>query len=99
MPETLEAEVIEIDGERPSVRDGRGPFRMPGGFRLREIRLDPKWWPLWLLGGLVFAVLALAVVLVGGALLLLGKLLASLLSGALNLLGGRSPDGFRPRRM
>lgn len=99
MPETLEAEVIEIDGERPPVRDGRGSFRFPGGYRLREIRLDPKWWPLWVLCGLLFAVLALAVMVVGGAVLLLAKLVASLLSGLGHLIVGRSPDGFRARRM
>lgn len=55
MPETLEAEVIEVDG-KPPPRPERNPepeVRGWGGMP-RTIRLDRRWWPLWiLLGGLL----------------------------------------------
>ena len=62
MPETLEAEVIAIDGKPPEpTPEPRDPRRTQGhrafhGFRGRVVKLDRRWWPLWLLLGLVFGV-------------------------------------------
>lgn len=52
MPKTLEAEIIEIDGRPPPESE---PVRGPGGIGGGTpwiLRLDRRWWPLWvLLGG------------------------------------------------
>ena len=66
MPETLEAEIIEIDGKPPpaSEADPAGSFRREPP---RWFVLDRRWWPLWILLGafaLVVGVFAGAIYLV-----------------------------------
>lgn len=74
MPDTIEAEVLEIDGQRPApaqspepgaqdrARSSSNPW---GGtwnsLRGRVVKLDRRWWPLWVLLGIV-AVIVLGVV-------------------------------------
>gem|GEM_PF-3972769 len=72
MPDTIEAEVISIDGKAPPERDRESPPepRVSGKERVRGmvLRLDKRWWPLWLLLGLLAVVLAIALGLVFGVL-------------------------------
>lgn len=67
VPETLEAEVIEIDGKRPPFSKERtSKSRIPWSqFSRRVMRFDRRWWPLWLILGSIL----LAVVLTAGAVL------------------------------
>lgn len=84
MPETLEAEVIEIDGKAPEPAPK--PTQAEGyseRARRMVVQLDRRWWPLWaLLGvlavgllltvGLAFGVCYLAFALIRGVLRTLG---------------------------
>lgn len=70
VPETIEAEVIEIDGAPPPKPDS-GPAPENGmpdwsGWKSRVVTLDRRWWPLWLLLGIVLVGLLLTVGLVVG---------------------------------
>ena len=60
MPETLEAEVIEIDGKAPDPASQAGPSASYSD-RARQVvlKLDRRWWPLWAVVGIV-AVAAVA---------------------------------------
>lgn len=75
MPETLEAEIIEIDGRPPPRSEPE-----PRGFHdamPRVLRFDRRWWPLWiLLGGLL-----LVAVIVGGAFYLVFAAVRAVLRG------------------
>ena len=54
MPETLEAEIVEIDGKPPPRPEPRPEPRGFGDGIPRVLRLDRRWWPLWvLLGGVI----------------------------------------------
>ncbi len=83
MPETIEAEVISIDGASPPP--GRNPVPEAGGLppwsqmRGRVAQLDTRWWPLWLVLGAIALVLALTVGVVFGLIYLVLKGLVSLL--------------------
>lgn len=82
MPDTLEAEVLEIDGSPPPApaeprADRGGPAwkSMQG----RVLKLDRRWWPLWVLLGIVALVLLLTVGVVVGVLVLIGRIVGSFL--------------------
>ncbi len=97
MPETLEAEIIEIDGKPPepaipeeSGSVGKDPFRH---FRGRVLKLDRRWWPLWAALGLVFGVVLLALAIVAGFCYAVFVLLRS---AAGLFFGGLSGDRARP---
>ncbi|MFM2243896.1 MAG: hypothetical protein RLZ97_2752 [Verrucomicrobiota bacterium] len=81
MPETLEAEVIAIDGKPPEpAPEPRDPRHTQGhrafhGFRGRVLQLDRRWWPLWLLLGLVFGVFIIAFLILAAAFSLLRGLI------------------------
>lgn len=74
MPETLEAEIIEIDGKAPPP-----PAPEPGSpwtrTRARVVRLDRRWWPLWVVLGTAALILAATVGLVFGAIYLIFAML------------------------
>lgn len=76
VPETIEADVLEIDGSLPPAP--REPEREAAwnGMKTRVLRLDRRWWPLWVIlgvatfalvaaAGVVFALLVTAVRLIG----------------------------------
>ena len=70
MPETIEAEVIEIDGVEPpkaekSEKRTESPWSR-AGMQGRVLKLDRRWWPLWLLLGVVAVILAATVGVVLG---------------------------------
>lgn len=78
MPETIEAEVLEIDGGPPpqaQASPGGGPRGPWESMRGKMIRLDRRWWPLWLLLGLLFGLLFVAIGLVVGVAWFLGRLI------------------------
>ncbi len=81
MPETLEAEIIEIDGKPPPVVDDE-PASSSQTARPWMVRLDRRWWPLWVLLGAVAVVFGL----VFGAIYVVFALIRS----ALRLLFGGS---------
>lgn len=80
MPETIEAEVLEIDGEAPAP-SAEAPRRGPRQF---AVRLDRRWWPLWT----VLAVVGVALMLTVGTILAAVYLVFALLRGVLRALGG-----------
>lgn len=98
MPETIEAEVIEIDGVVPPQASERGKEPEPGsgfawsraGMRGSILRLDRRWWPLWLVLGILVVVLAATVGVVVGVCYLIFTLTRAILRG---LLGGGSGSG------
>ena len=53
MPETIEAEVLEIDGSPPPEPQVQEPEPAWKSMRGKVLRLDRRWWPLWVLLGLV----------------------------------------------
>lgn len=78
MPETLEAEIIEIDGKPPpdSGSSTGGSFRPDPG---RVFQLDRRWWPLWILLGavaLVVGVFVAAIYLVFAVIRLIFRLIS-----------------------
>lgn len=106
MPDTIEAEVLEIDGQRPapvqppqgdarsgskgrSAFDPRGAWGSLGG---RVLRLDRRWWPLWVVLGIV-AVVVLGVVFCVAAVVftmvrILGGILRFLIGPGRSVAGG-----------
>lgn len=88
MPETLEAEVIEIDGKPPPP--GSPPeSRRLGGARSWAVRLDRRWWPLWVLLGGVLLVVGLTVGVVWGVLYVAYALVRAVLRLFFGAPGGR----------
>ena len=93
VPDTIEAEVLEIDGSPAPVA---APHVRPQGasdawrsLQGKVFRIDKRWWPLWILLGLVAAVV-FAVVAVFVAIFLMA---AKLVGGILRFLTGAGPRG------
>ncbi len=64
--QVIEAEVVEIDGLPVTPRavqeeKTRENWRDWRGFQGRVMKLDSRWWPLWLLLGAVVLVLVVAI--------------------------------------
>lgn len=84
VPETIEAEVLEIDGSPPiapapeAEREERreDPWRAMRG---RVLKLDRRWWPLWVMLGVVLLALALVVGVVAGVVILMLRLATGLM--------------------
>lgn len=95
VPDTIEAEVLEIDGSpAPPPSQQTPPNRAEDAWRSmrgRVVRLDRRWWPLWILLGIVALVL-LAVVACFVAVFVV---VAKILGGILRLFtgGGASRSG------
>ena len=95
MPETIEAEVLEIDGSAPPPpREPQGEEQRSRGrapwdaFRGQVVRLDRRWWPLWVLLGVVALVLMLTVGLAVAVLVMVAKVIG----GILRFLTGGAPS-------
>ncbi len=56
----------------------------------RVKQLDARWWPLWVLLGVIVVFLILTVGVVVGALILMVKIISSLLGGIIRLFTGSS---------
>jgi hypothetical protein len=83
----IEVEVVEIDGVAPVVR--REPEPVSGERRVwshwqgRVRRLDSRWWPLWVILGIIAIALALTVGLVVGVIFVIVRLFLNLIRAVL----------------
>ena len=103
-PVTVEVEVTEIDGvthqakeperERKSSEKPKGWAEWSGRVRT----LDSRWWPLWLLLGIIGVVLALTVGLVLAAIYLMFRLVFGVLRWIGAFLTGSPSGGEITRR-
>ncbi len=91
MPEDIkeiEVEVVEIDGVAPVV--SREPEPVSGERRVwshwqsRVRRLDSRWWPLWVVLGIIALALALTVGLVIGVIFVIVRLCLNLVRAVLH---------------
>lgn len=87
MPETIEAEVVEINGRKPPERAESGPA---AGMKAFTLQLDRRWWPLWVLLALVGVVLVMTVGVFFGVIYLAFAVVRGLLRLVFGLL---SPSG------
>jgi hypothetical protein len=84
-PQAIEVEIVEIDGVAPPVKvesqpsfssdsseRGRPQWQQWGG-RVRQ--LDSRWWPLWVILGVIVVFLALTVGLVLGIIFVIFRIL------------------------
>jgi len=92
MNDPIEVEVLEIDGQAPSPTppapdpEPRRPAWQAWQGRVR--RLDARWWPLWVILGVVGIALLLTVGIVFGAIFLVVRVIARLVNGVLGLFAG-----------
>ncbi|HEY1122023.1 MAG TPA: hypothetical protein VGE67_10500 [Haloferula sp.] len=95
MPDTIEAEVLEIDGKQPPPPHQPEPIRRDDpwqAMRGRVVKLDRRWWPVWVVLGIIALVLALTVGVVVAAVVIVFKIIG----GVLRLLLGVGGGGSRP---
>ena len=94
--QTIEVEVVEIDGIAVEPRPVRGETQNKRGridwtqWQGRVKRLDARWWPLWLALGFVVLVLAVAVGMCLAVVFVAWRIFKGLLNGIASL--------FRPQR-
>ena len=87
----IEAEVVEIDGIAVEPRPMRGETsdtRRRNDFSVwqgRVKRLDARWWPLWLVLGLIVLVVAVAVGMCVAVIYVAWRIFKAILSGFMNL--------------
>jgi len=99
-PETLEAEVVEIDGVAP-VPSPSGPEQNPRGWQDwrtwqgRVRTLDARWWPLWLILGILAFTLILTIGLVVGIVVITFRILTGILRGFISLFAPPRSGGIR----
>ena len=81
-PEILEAEVVEIDGVAPAPTARPEPQARAGGswqdwqqWQGRVRKLDARWWPLWIVLGIIVVMLLLTVGVLFAAVMLTGRLI------------------------
>jgi hypothetical protein len=94
VPETIEADVLEIDGSpppAPQVRDAE-PQPEPAwkSMRGKVLRLDRRWWPLWVLLGLIAFAFVAVIGVIFGAFLIVAKIIGAILRF---VVGGSAPRG------
>jgi len=98
VPEILEVEVIAIDGAPPPPprspeKEKPRPMGMPDWRQLgaKLMKLDRRWWPLWVLLGLV----VLSLVVVVGLFVAAAIVVAGLLRAFVRIItGGTGSPGF-----
>ncbi len=79
VPETIEAEIIEIDGAPPpeqppqSRAEGAGPDW--SSWKTRVLTLDRRWWPLWVMLGILLLGAFLVLGVVAGVVLIVFRLM------------------------
>jgi hypothetical protein len=86
----IEVEVVEIDGVAPVAREPRTGNTPPRGdwhvwrqWRGQVSRLDSRWWPLWVVLGIIALALILTLGLVLGVVFLIVSLMMKLLRAIL----------------
>jgi hypothetical protein len=88
VPETIEADVLEINGSPPPAPREPEPEPVWQGMKARVLRLDRRWWPLWVIVG----TMALALLAVGGVIFAMFLIAARMLAIVLRFFtGSRSP--------
>lgn len=92
MNDPIEVEVLEIDGQTPPTTS---PFPEPEPtqpawqtWQGRVRRLDARWWPLWVILGVLGIALLLTVGIVFGAIFLVVRTVARLVNGVIGLFAG-----------
>ncbi len=89
-PEILEAEVVEIDGVAPTPRpepaESRREWQDWRSWQGRARSLDARWWPLWIILGIIAVVLVLTLGVVIGAALLAIRAVAAIVRGLFALM-------------
>jgi hypothetical protein len=101
VPDTIEAEVLEIDGSpAPPPAQPIPPNRAGDAWRSMQgkvLRLDRRWWPLWVLLGIIalalFAVIAFFVVVF----LVIAKIVGGILRLFTGGVSGRPGTGLSRR--
>ncbi|HEY8991620.1 MAG TPA: hypothetical protein VIM46_06560 [Luteolibacter sp.] len=91
MNDPIEVEVVEIDGHSPpppAPEPAPPPAPPWEAWQGRIRRLDGRWWPLWLVLGILAVGLLLTVGVVFGALVLVARLIGRLVGGVLGLFAG-----------
>jgi uncharacterized membrane protein YgcG len=92
MNDPIEVEVLEIDGQTPPATspvpepEPRQPAWQAWQGRVRQ--LDARWWPLWVILGVVGISLLLTVGIVFGAIFLVARTIARLVNGVIGLFAG-----------
>ena len=80
MPETIEAVVLEIDGGPPTSTPCEAePEPVWKSFHSKIVRLDRRWWPLWVVAGIVAAGLVLTLGVVIAAMVVVARLCGGIL--------------------
>lgn len=94
VPETIEADVLEIDGSPPPAPPTREeePRPQPAwkSVRGKVLQLDRRWWPLWIVLGLVAFAFVAVIGVIFGAFLIVAKIIGAILRF---LFGGSAPKG------
>lgn len=79
----IEVEVVEIDGIAPVVTKEPEPVsgerRVWSHWQGRVRRLDSRWWPLWVILGIIAIALMLTVGLVFGVIFVIVRLILNLI--------------------
>lgn len=94
---TIEAEVVEIDGvavePRPASKQANHQdWNSWGSWQSRVKKLDTRWWPLWLVLGLIVLVVAVAVGMCVAVIWISYKLIVGLTAALLSLLAPASRE-------
>jgi hypothetical protein len=88
VPDTIEAEVLEIDGSPPPAHQVPEPEPAWKSMKGRVLQLDRRWWPLWVILGLVVFAFVAVFGLIFGAFLIFAKVVGAILRF---LFGGSTP--------
>lgn len=82
-PQAIEVEVLEIDGHAPPIKPetAAAPKRTaPWGQWQRRVRqLDARWWPLWVILGVIAVALLLTVGVVFGVIFMIFRVITGIL--------------------
>ncbi|MFD0896093.1 hypothetical protein KBB96_01270 [Luteolibacter ambystomatis] len=98
MNDPIEVEVLEVDGmaPRPHVDEAapepQQTHSWQQGWQGRVKQLDMRWWPLWVVLGVIALGLLLTVGVVVGVLLLVVKIVGGLVGSVLRLFAGPVTD-------
>lgn len=89
---TIEVEVVEIDGiavePKPLRQESAkgAPWARWGNWQGQVKRLDPRWWPLWIVLGFIALVVFVAVGMVVAVLFITFRIVARLINGIARLI-------------
>jgi hypothetical protein len=97
--DTIEVEVLEIDGATPSPpspapESNPQPSPLPpwATWQGRVRQLDARWWPLWIILGILALGLLLTVGVVLGVVLVIARLVLRFVRGLMRVFSGNHVD-------